>query len=334
MVSSTATSDFDAITHALVHGGIAVVRTDTIYGIIALASNEFAVQKVYNAKDRDPTKQCIVLVAKAPEDSEYGRLVEKYSGQAESPTSVVVPATNESEWLLKGGDTIAYRVVRDPFLKSVIEAIGPVIAPSANPEGFPPARNIIEAKNYFKDDVDCYVDGGEVPEAVHASEIIKVNEDETIEVIRASDKTITNPVEKPIHRSSGGVLIHEGKVLLIHWAPPRDSYDFPKGTIEEGESSEEACIREVFEETGYKTEIVSFIGSNEFDFQTPKGEWKHKISDYYLLKLADTTPYEAQREEHETFVNVWVDLDQASGIISRDINIDIFNKALSLTVNL
>lgn len=331
---ATANSDFDAITHTLAHGGVAVVRTDTIYGIIALASNEYAVQKVYNAKDRDPTKQCIVLVATAPEDSEYGELVEKYSGQAESPTSVVVPATNESEWLLKGGDTIAYRVVRDPFLKSVIEAVGPVIAPSANPEGFPPARNIIEAQNYFKDDVDCYVDGGEVPEGVHASEIIKVNEDETIEIIRSGDTTVTNPPAKSIHRSSGGVIFHDGKVLMIHWEPPRDSYDFPKGTIEAGESSEEACMREVFEETGYKTEIISFIGSNEFDFQTPEGEWKHKISDYYLLKLTDTTLYESQREEHETFENVWVEIKDAYEIITRDINKEIFNKALELRQNL
>lgn len=334
MTSSTTSSIFDTITHTLAHGGIAVVRTDTVYGIIALASNEYAVQKVYNAKDRDPTKQCILLVASAPEDSEYGDLVEKYSGRAKSPTSVVVPSTNEPEWLLKGGDTIAYRVVRDPFLKSVIEAVGPVIAPSANPEGFPPARTITEAQSYFKDDVDCYINGGEVPETIHASEIIKINEDETVEVIRASDKTITNLVEKPIHRSSGGVLIHDGKVLLIHWEPPRDSYDFPKGTIEAGESSEDACIREVSEETGYKTEIIAFIGSNEFDFQTSEGEWRHKISDYYLLELTDETPYEAQREEHETFENVWVELDEATNIITRDINKDIFEKALLLRESL
>lgn len=120
---------------------------------------------------------------------------------------------------------------------------------------------------------------------------------------------------------------------MIHWEPPRDSYDFPKGTIEAGESSEEACIREVFEETGYKTEIISFIGSNEFDFQTPEGEWKHKISDYYLLKLTDTTLYESQREEHETFENVWVEIKDAYEIITRDINKEIFNKALEIRQN-
>ena len=48
---------FTEITDALVNKGIAVVRTDTIYGIIALASKQRAVEKVYAAKHRDPSKQ-------------------------------------------------------------------------------------------------------------------------------------------------------------------------------------------------------------------------------------------------------------------------------------
>jgi L-threonylcarbamoyladenylate synthase len=317
--------DFKAITKALSQGGIAVVRTDTLYGIIALASDEAAVEKVYTAKSRDPSKQCIILLADAPTDSTYGSLIQTYSQEAANPTSVVVPATSEASWLLRGGTTIAYRVVRDSFLKAVIEAVGPVIAPSANPEGLPPARTIDEARAYFGDTVDCYVDGGEVPQNVPASDIITVDEKGAITTIRG-----TAQPNLPTRHSSGGLIFHEGKVLLIHWAPPRSTYDFPKGTIEHGETSEQACIREVFEETGYRTRIVRYIGSNEFDFQTPSGQYRHKINDYYLLELEDTVAYDAQREPHETFENVWVPVDDALTIITRDINKAIFAKALSL----
>lgn len=178
-------SDFVMITEALQAGGIAVVRTDTIYGVIALASNERAVEKVYAAKHRSPEKQCIVLIADPQDVPVYAEHLDTYGRQAELPTSVIVPATTEPSWLLRGGNTIAYRVVRDPFLKRVVEEVGPVIAPSANPEGETPAASIEEARRYFGDTVDVYIDGGVVPKTVHASQIIYVNLDGSVDFIRS-----------------------------------------------------------------------------------------------------------------------------------------------------
>lgn len=176
--------DFQRITKALNDGGIAVVRTDTIYGIIAKADNKDAVEKVFDAKHRQPSKQCIVLLAHAQDAPAYHDHIATYSEYSDLPTSVIVPASTEPEWILRGGDTIAYRVVRDPFLQSVVEAVGPVIAPSANPEGLDPARTIEQAIEYFGDAVACYVDGGEVPADVQASRIIKVNTDNSVSTVR------------------------------------------------------------------------------------------------------------------------------------------------------
>lgn len=179
-------NDFERITEALSGGELAVVRTDTLYGIIALADNETAVEDVFEAKGRDRTKPCIVLVADATDVPEFGHIVAQVSADHDKPTSVIVPATIQPEWLLRGGDSIAYRVVRDPFLKSVIEAVGPVIAPSANPEGLPPASTIEQAIDYFGDEVGCYVDGGTVPENIQASQILQIFSDGTTQVIRSS----------------------------------------------------------------------------------------------------------------------------------------------------
>ena len=176
--------DLVTITVALQSGGVAVVRTDTIYGIIALADDQAAVEKVFSIKQRDPSKQCIVLISSAANVPVYGKQITLISEQTNTPTSVIVPATNEPEWLLRGGDSIAYRLVADPFLRKVIESVGPVIAPSANPEGLPPARTVAEALRYFGTTVDCYIDGGEVPEHVSASQIIRVEIDGTQSIIR------------------------------------------------------------------------------------------------------------------------------------------------------
>lgn len=132
--------------------------------------------------------------------------------------------------------------------------------------------------------------------------------------------------------SAGGILIKDGKILLIHWDPPRSSYDFPKGRVRLFEPAALACKREVFEETGYKTGVVAYLGSNEYDLEV-RGKHYHKTVDYFLLELTDDTAYPPRREKHETFENEWVALDKAEALITRDINKDIFRRALEWYTN-
>ena len=45
-------------------------------------------------------------------------------------------------------------------LRKLITKVGPIIAPSANHEGLPPATTIEEAKAYFGADILIYIDDG------------------------------------------------------------------------------------------------------------------------------------------------------------------------------
>jgi 8-oxo-dGTP pyrophosphatase MutT (NUDIX family) len=64
--------------------------------------------------------------------------------------------------------------------------------------------------------------------------------------------------------SAGGVVVHEGKVLVI--VPTRRAADgslvlgLPKGHLNEGETVVQAATREVREETGVTAEPVSELG--------------------------------------------------------------------------
>ena len=136
------------------------------------------------------------------------------------------------------------------------------------------------------------------------------------------------------HHSSGGLIIHNGKVLVIHWAQPRDSYDFPKGGIEADESSEEACVREVFEETGYQTKILALVGHTHYEYDWIDGTYIKKDVDYYLLEPLDTEVSTPHREAHETFENIWLSFDDAMELLTRDIDKDILQRALNIAVEL
>lgn len=165
----------------LMSGGIAIVRTDTLYGIIARANDPEAVEKLYQAKARNPNKSCIVLLA--DEQQAYGALSLddiKITG----PTSVLIDSPLAPKWLRRESDEIAYRVPDIPWLREVIREVGPIVAPSANPESEPPATTIEQAMAYFGNLVDVYVDEGEVPADTAPSRLIRQHADGTVDVLR------------------------------------------------------------------------------------------------------------------------------------------------------
>ncbi len=60
----------------------------------------------------------------------------------------------------------------------------------------------------------------------------------------------------PKRISARGIVIHENKILLIHRkSKGKEYYSFPGGGIEKGETSREACEREVFEETSIRVKV-------------------------------------------------------------------------------
>lgn len=146
------------------NGGVAVIRTDTIYGVIGLASSRDTVERIYKIKGRNPSKSPIVLIgsSEAMFDNYDAKTLEDLKKYWPGPNSIILPSDNGPEWLTRGNHSIAYRLPDDEQIKELASLIGPLIAPSANPEGFPPAMNIEEAKRYFDSKIDIYVDGGTV----------------------------------------------------------------------------------------------------------------------------------------------------------------------------
>lgn len=117
--------------------------------------------------------------------------------------------------------------------------------------------------------------------------------------------------------SAGGVVIHDGKVLVIH-SPSRKSFNLPKGTIEANESIEQTALREVQEETGYRVRIVKDIGSLTYDFDSHDGKRYRKTVSYFLMELADLDEPIKNLQEGEDFENEWLAPSEAMRRLTYD----------------
>ncbi len=153
-----------ALADCLNGGGVVVIPTDTMYGVVARAADKTAVERVYQLRGRAPEKPCIVLAASQAHITDTSLWTPKHHELAQKywpgALSLVTPTATTEAYLHRGTHTLAYRVPNFADLAKLLQATGPLIAPSANPEGSAPATTIAEAQNYFGDRVDGYVDGG------------------------------------------------------------------------------------------------------------------------------------------------------------------------------
>jgi len=147
-------------------GQIGIFPTDTLYAVSGSALNENAVERIFEIKKRSSKKPLIILIGSLEDLGLFGirptekelRILEKiWPGKF----SVVLGVGQEDlAYLHRGTQSLAFRIPDDPWLRSFLEKSGPIVAPSANPEGLPPAKTIAEAKDYFKESVDFYFDKG------------------------------------------------------------------------------------------------------------------------------------------------------------------------------
>lgn len=127
--------------------------------------------------------------------------------------------------------------------------------------------------------------------------------------------------------SAGGIVIHDDKVLVIS-SEYRQSIDLPKGTIEPGETIDQTALREVEEETGYRTRIVHDLGSITYDFDGRDGKRYRKTVSYFLMELADNNPPVKHLEAREDFENRWLSFTEARVQLTHDDSRAMLEKAL------
>ncbi len=147
-------------------GAVGIIPTDTLYGIVGSAVIPATVERIYKVRKRTPSKPMIVLLPSISALRIFGvklpaRLRTVVNRFWPGKVSIVFECSDKKfRHIHRGNKTIAFRVPDNPKIIKVLKRTGPLVAPSANPQGAHPSASVKEAFDYFDDAVDFYVDSG------------------------------------------------------------------------------------------------------------------------------------------------------------------------------
>jgi len=161
----------DGIVALLRDGRLAVLPTDTVYGLVCAAFDRQPSADLYRLKGRDAiqptailTADVEVLIERIPELDEHSTAIAR--ALLPGPFTLILPnPARRFGWLTEGSpDSIGVRV---PALTGttaeIVKQLGVVVATSANLSGGPDPRRLAEVPAAILAGVAAVVDGGALP---------------------------------------------------------------------------------------------------------------------------------------------------------------------------
>jgi L-threonylcarbamoyladenylate synthase len=175
----------------LKNGGIILYPTDTIWGIGCDATNEIAVQRIYEIKNREDSKSMLVLM-------ENPALLDRYVDDvpdvawdlveiATKPLTVIYPhAKNLAKNLIAKDGSIGIRFTKEEFTAKLLQRFRrPIVSTSANLSGKKSPAFFDEISQKIKSQVDYIVEYRQNDRSpAQPSGIIKLGPGGRIDIIR------------------------------------------------------------------------------------------------------------------------------------------------------
>ena len=175
---------------ALKAGKTILYPTDTIWGVGCDATNSKACDRVFEVKQRPTSKSLIILVDSVERLKDYvvdvPAITYDLIAHTTNPLSIVFAQSKNLAKNISADKSVCIRVVGNEFCQEVIHRLGkPITSTSANLSGQPTAMTFGDISEEIKNSVDyvvqLYHDSFCKPKS---STIIKLNEDNTFEILR------------------------------------------------------------------------------------------------------------------------------------------------------
>ena len=169
----------------LADGGLVAFPTETVYGIGCNAADPAAMARLSRVKHRDPAKHYSIHLASAAGVARHvthvppiaERLMKRYWP---GPLTLVLPTAD--------GQGVGLRVPSNQIALELLKRCTvPIVAPSANRSGEPPAKSAQEVAATLGDELDLILDGGATT-LKEASTVLRVT-DRGWEILRQGSLT-------------------------------------------------------------------------------------------------------------------------------------------------
>jgi L-threonylcarbamoyladenylate synthase len=175
----------------MTHDGVILYPTDTIWGLGCDATNENAIEKIVELKNREVSKSFILLMTDVKQLSRYIAdplpNLQDLIDQLPMPTTIIYSnAINLPYRLINEDQSIAVRITKDPFCRSLIKRLRqPIVSTSANISGQPSPTTFYNISDEIKQKVDYIVQWRlQDTEPKEASSILKLNKHGHFDKIR------------------------------------------------------------------------------------------------------------------------------------------------------
>ena len=153
-------SALEKVARILQEGGVVVLPTETVYGLVTLWDNEAGRARIYALKRR-PANKLLQMLASSVEMAEQAGIVCNFRVLAVTerfcpgPITIVAPYND--------GGSIGFRIPGNDFILRLLLRLGkPLAATSANLSGKLPALNAKDAVCDLDGEPDAVLDGGEI----------------------------------------------------------------------------------------------------------------------------------------------------------------------------
>ena len=156
-------------------GGVVLVPTETVYGLICDWEDDLARQRIYELKGRSENKPLAMFAASTEMAEKFGARLNREANillNTFAPGPITVIAPGEGKY-----PTIGIRIPDHEFIRQLLEQYSRALAStSANASGKPNVLTPAAAVAELHGTVDLVIDGGTLPSDAAASTVVNACE--------------------------------------------------------------------------------------------------------------------------------------------------------------
>ncbi len=184
-------NEIDKAVEVLKSGGIIIYPTDTLWGLGCDATNQEAVQRIYDLKKSDNKHSMLVLVRDVASVARYTTNVPQVAWDlmevSDAPLTTILPgAVGVAQNLIPQECTLGVRVPQHQFCEELLKKLNrPIVSSSVNISGEKPAVKFEDIPQEIINSVDMVIDKRFEGKPTFApSSIISIGQSGEIKIIR------------------------------------------------------------------------------------------------------------------------------------------------------